>query len=54
MSEPDEGDVAVAEPIVTTKTAPKLVFYSYARSTYWYLSCSYFFVGRNFSSSKQL
>ena len=23
MSEPDEGDVAVAEPIVTTKTAPK-------------------------------
>jgi ATP-dependent Clp protease adaptor protein ClpS len=23
MSEPEEGDVAVAEPIVTTKTAPK-------------------------------
>ena len=23
MSEPDEGDVAVAEPVVTTKTAPK-------------------------------
>ena len=23
MSEPDEGDVAVAEPVVTTQTAPK-------------------------------